>query len=148
MLLVTHHPTPHTLKTLRLLLATPTPPTLRISTSLLVTLVPPTLKTSTSLLVMSFLALCFQGTRNTVWAELIQRSPGYLPLLMAFSSHAPNRSLWASLRARDRHRGNRDHPETATRGGPGVLGAAYPSSGAAMGPGPQSRRAVPCRAGR
>lgn len=74
---------------------------------MLVTLIPLTLKISTSVLVMSFLALCFQGTRKMVRAESIQRSPGYLPLLMAVSSHGPNRSFWASLRARDRHRGNR-----------------------------------------
>lgn len=59
---------------------------------------PPTLKISMSLLVTSFLALCFQGTRKTFWAGLIQQSPGYKPLSMAFSSHGPKRSFWASLR--------------------------------------------------
>lgn len=107
------------------------------------TLIPPTWKTSTSLLVMSFLALCFQGTRKMPRAGSIQRSPGYLPLLMAFSSHCPNRSFWASLRGPERHRGSRGHPQRVTRGS----GRPYPSlSGAAMVPAPQSP--VPCRAGR
>lgn len=50
-----------------------------------------------SLLVTSFLALCFQGMRKTFWAGLIQQSPWYKPLLMAFTSHGPKRSFWVSL---------------------------------------------------
>lgn len=69
------HSNPPTWKTLSALQINPIPHTLKTLRLLLVTLIPPTLKTSTSLLVMSFLALCFQGTRKVVWAGSIQHSP-------------------------------------------------------------------------
>lgn len=95
--------------------------------------IPPTLKTSRSLLVTSFLALCFQGIRKALRAGSIQRSPWYLPLLTAFTSQGPNRSFWASLRARGRQRGaNRGHTGTETREGPGDAGVPLTLRSAAL----------------